>query len=145
MKKTDPPIVVEQTFEASISTVWTVITEVEYMKLWFFNSIKAFETKEGFETRFFVRHNKHYFLHLWKIIQVELGKSIKYNWKYGGYEGDSTVSFELFEEGKFTRLRLTVEILEDFPDHIPEFSRESCMEGWEYLIKESLFNFFELK
>lgn len=145
MKKSDPPIVVEQTFEASISTVWTVITEVEYMKLWFFDSIKGFEAKEGFETRFFVHHNKQYFLHLWKIIQVEPGKSIKYNWKYGGYEGDSTVSFELFEEGKFTRLRLTVEILEDFPDHIPEFSRESCMEGWEYLIKESLFNFFELK
>ena len=33
--------------------------------------------------------------------------------------------------------RLTA-IIEDFPEDIPEFSRESCNKGWEYFIQNRL-------
>jgi hypothetical protein len=38
-------------------------------------------------------------------------------------------------------LRLTHFVEEDFPDDIPEFSRESGLQGWTYFIKEKLIEF----
>jgi len=46
---------------------------------------------------------------------------LAYNWKYEGISGDSLAKFELFEDNKFTKLRLIHKVLEDFPDDIPEF------------------------
>ncbi len=65
-------------------------------------------------------------------------RKIIYNWKYRDYPGDSNVSFELFEEGKCTKLKLTHTVLSDFPEDIPEFSRESCLAGWKYFISGRL-------
>jgi hypothetical protein len=42
-----------------------------------------------------------------------------------------------------TKLRLTAQVLEDFPEDIPEFKRESGVEGWTYFIKKSLKEFLE--
>ena len=63
---------------------------------------------------------------------------ITYNWKYEGYPGDSFVVFELFEQNNSTKLRLTHNVQESFPQNVPEFSREMCVEGWTFFIKESL-------
>jgi hypothetical protein len=40
---------------------------------------------------------------------------------------------------------LTHSVKEDFPDNIPEFSREIGLQGWTYFIKESLTDFLENK
>jgi len=40
-------------------------------------------------------------------------------------------------------LRLTHQVLEDFPEDIPEFSRESGVKGWEFIIQKSLREFLE--
>jgi hypothetical protein len=37
-----------------------------------------------------------------------------------------------------------MEVVEDFPDDIPEFDRESCQSGWNYLISESLSSYLTL-
>ena len=53
------------------------------------------------------------------------------------------MKFELFEEDKMTKLILTHQVLEDFPDDIPEFKRESGVEGWTFFINKSLKEFLE--
>ena len=70
-------------------------------------------------------------------------KKISYDWRYDGYSGSSIVVFELIEEGNWTKLRLTYTVVENFPDNIPEFTRESGIEGWNYFIKQSLKQYLE--
>jgi uncharacterized protein YndB with AHSA1/START domain len=141
MRKNDEPIVVEQTFDKPMHAVWKTITEIGLMHQWFFDNIPSFEPKVGFETQFNVRCRDRDFLHLWKVTEVVPGKMITYNWKYEGYAGDSFVTFELSEKDNLTKLRLTHQVEEDFPDDIPEFTRESCLEGWTYFIKDRLKDF----
>jgi uncharacterized protein YndB with AHSA1/START domain len=143
MKTTDQPILVEQLFEVSPTELWKAITQGEQMKHWFFENIETFEPKVGFETRFVVESNQRTFPHQWKIIEVEPLKRITYNWCYEGYDGDSLVTFELTEQGKNTRLVLTHTTTKDFPANIPEFTRESCIGGWNYFIKERLTNYLQ--
>ncbi len=143
MKKTDDPIVVEQSFDQSIEIVWDAITVLDKMKQWFFDNIPSFERVVGFETRFDIQVEDQIFPHLWKLIAVVPNEIITYDWKYEGYPGSSVVVFELFENGNRTILRLTATVIENFPDNIPAFKRESCIEGWNYFIKKRLKNYLE--
>ncbi|MCG8327641.1 MAG: SRPBCC domain-containing protein [Chitinophagales bacterium] len=143
MKKTEPPIVVEQIFNASINDIWNAVSEVDQMIQWFFENIPSFKPEVGFETSFIVENEGRIFPHLWRLTEVEPMKKIVYNWKYEGYSGDSFVTFELFEEGNQTKLKLTHEVVESFQSGIPEFTRESCIGGWNYFIKENLKKYLE--
>ncbi|HSH52323.1 MAG TPA: SRPBCC domain-containing protein [Bacteroidales bacterium] len=143
MKKTDPPVIVKQIFHSPIETVWKSITELEKMHQWYFENIPSFKPEVGFKTQFNIQSGERNFLHKWEVLEVIPNKLIKYNWKYEAYPGDSNVKFELFDENNNTKLVLTVNILEDFPQDIPEFKRESCIGGWEYLIKDRLKNYLE--
>ncbi len=143
MKNTDDPIVVEQTFDTSIENVWTAITVLDKMKQWFFDNITSFEPVVGFETRFVIQIEDRIFPHLWKLTEVVPKKKITYDWRYEGYPGSEIVVFELIEEYNRTKLRLTSTVVEKFPDNIPEFKRESGVEGWSYFIKKSLKEYLE--
>jgi uncharacterized protein YndB with AHSA1/START domain len=98
----------------------------------------SFKPEEGFETQFNIRSETRIFLHKWKVTKVIPPKKIKYEWTFEGYTGRSTTLFELFGQDNSTKLILTVEVLEDFPDDIPEFKRESCIGGWNYFINNRL-------
>ena len=143
MRKNDKPIIVEQTFNTSIDTVWNSITEIDLMRQWYFENIPSFKPEVGFETQFNVKSQDRNFLHMWNVTEVVPMKKITYNWKYEGYPGDSVVVFELFKQNNSTKLRLTHQVLESFPEDIPEFSRESGIEGWTFFIKKSLKEFLE--
>ncbi|MTI29585.1 SRPBCC family protein, partial [Xanthovirga aplysinae] len=143
MKNTEEPIVVEQSFDSSVENVWDAITVYNKMIKWFFPNLPSFEPVVGFETRFVVQNEGRIFPHLWKLTEVIPMKKIIYDWRYEGYPGRSVVIFELMEEGNKTKLKLTSKVLEDFPDHIPEFKRESGVEGWSYLIQKSLKEYIE--
>ena len=134
MKTTDEPIIVEQTFRNSVVDVWNAITEIGQMRQWFFENIPNFKTEVGFETQFNIKSGQRKFLHLWKVTEVTPLKKIKYNWKYQDYAGDSFVTFELFPENELTNLKLSIEIVENFPQDIPEFKRESCIREWTFFI-----------
>ena len=145
MKMGDPPINVEQVFTVPPEKVWSAITEIDQMRQWFFDNIPEFKAEIGFETRFTVNSGKSDFVHLWKITEVIPLKRITYNWKYEDYLGDSFVNFALSEHHKGqTTLTLTVEIVEDFPQDIPEFKRESGVAGWNYFIAERLRAYLEV-
>lgn len=135
------PIVVEQLLVVSRTRVWEAITDVRQMTQWFFDNIPDFLPEVGFETRFVVKSDERPFTHLWKIIEVESGSSIKYQWSYEECDGVGYVTFELIEKGDQTLIRLTNEGLESFPIDLPEFSYESCLGGWKYFINRNLRNF----
>jgi uncharacterized protein YndB with AHSA1/START domain len=143
MKTSDDPIVVEQAFGATLDTVWKSITEIDLMRQWYFENIPAFKPEVGFETRFNVQSGGRDFMHMWKVTEAVPRKKISYDWRFAGYPGESSAAFELFDNGKSTTLRLTVTVREDFPEDIPEFKRESCVDGWKYFIKERLKEYLE--
>lgn len=139
MKTSEPPVIVTQRFNQSVETVWEVITDVSHMRQWFFDNIPDFKAQVGFQTKFNVKAPSRDFLHLWTITEVIPQQKIVYNWKYEGLSGDSLVTFQLEETQNGSLLTLTTTVVEDFPEEIPEFARESCLAGWNYFIKEQLF------
>ncbi len=143
MKVSEDPVVVEEEFDCSLLSVWEAITEVEQMRAWYFDNIPEFEAAVGFETQFLVVNEGREFPHLWRITEVVPMEKIAYEWRFGGYPGRGLVAFELSEDNGATRLQLTNRVLEDFPDEVPEFRRESCLEGWRYLLGESLRAYLE--
>lgn len=138
MKITDAPVIVEQILHTSINDVWDAITNVERMKQWFFVNIESFRPEVGFETQFKVQVADRIFTHQWKLTEVIPYNKITYNWKYKEYPGDSLVTFELIQWQGHAKIRLTTKVLENFPAEIPEFSRKSCLGGWNYFIKKNL-------
>lgn len=137
------PIVVEESYAVSAQDLWKAVTVKERMLGWYFQ-IPAFEAQVGFEVEFNVECNGTDFLHRWKIIEVEEGKSISYDWNYGGFEGASVVTFEVSSAGEHrSSLRLTHAGGETFPQDIPEFDREAGVAGWTWLLKDSLKKYLE--
>lgn len=132
------PIIVEQHFEKTMNVVWKAITEPDQMTKWFFENIPDFKPEVGFKTQFNVQSGERNFFHLWEIIDVDQGKKIVYDWRYQEYAGIGKVTFELVEKDGQTILKLINEGLESFPKDIPEFTKESCVGGWTYFIKERL-------
>jgi len=143
MLVSEGPIIVQEKFDSSPEIIWKAITEIDQMKIWYFDEIKAFKPVVGFETQFTIEHNGRTYPHTWKILEVIPHEKIVYNWHYPNYPGNSFVTFELFPQNTQTTLKLTATVTEDFPQNIPEFKRESCVGGWTYFIKESLKKYLE--
>jgi len=139
------PVVVQQSFHVSVSELWKAISELDQMKLWFFENLDAFSAEVGFETQFNVKSGERDFRHLWKVTEVIPLEKIVYSWKYEGYEGVSQVSFETFITEGGSSLRVSHVVTNSFPQSIPEFTRESCQGGWEYFINNQLKNFIDNK
>jgi len=137
------PIIVQQTFDVSIETVWKAITDLGQMQQWYFTNVPDFKPEIGFETRFLIQNEGRNFTHIWKVTEVIPKKSISYSWTFKEYSGEALSTFALEENGSKTTLILKSQVLIKFPDDIPEFKRESGQAGWDYLIKQRLKNFLE--
>jgi uncharacterized protein YndB with AHSA1/START domain len=137
------PIVLEHAYPASAGRVWQSITDPALMRQWFFEQIESFRAEAGFYTEFDLFHNGRHFLHQWKVTEAVPERLLVCRWTFQGYPGDSSVAWELIPEGESTRLRLTVTGQETYPQDIPEFTQESCIQGWTYLLGENLRNFLE--
>lgn len=137
------PIIKEVLINAPVEKVWKAITDKEQMKQWYFD-LADFKPELGFEFSFYGQgHKGEKYLHRCTITEVVPLRKLQYTWTYEGYEGSSLVSFELFEQGDATRLRLTHEGLETFPQHNDDFARTSFNAGWTYLIEKSIKEFLE--
>lgn len=137
------PIVVEETLNAPPAEVWKAITDKDQMRQWFFEPMTDFQPVVGFETRFDVECEGQVYPHEWKVTEVVPASRITYAWRYGGYPGDSSVTWELSEVPGGTKLRLTHTGGETFPQDDPVFSRDSCRAGWEFFLQDSLKPFLE--
>jgi uncharacterized protein YndB with AHSA1/START domain len=125
-------IVIERTLNAPTEKVWQALTDGKQLKKWlpFFPEFKA---EVGFETRFSLGRDKdHQYLHICKVLEVVDGKKLVYTWRYDGIAGNSSITFELSDDGGNTKLTLTQEVTEPFPADNPDFAQESAKEGWNY-------------
>ncbi len=137
------PFVIERIYNAPIEKVWQAISDKSQMKLWYFD-LKEFKPEIGFEFQFKAGdNNEKQFLHLCKITEVIAGKKLSYSWRYDGYPGNSIVTFELFKDGNKTKLKLTHEGLETFPQDNPSFAKNNFVMGWTQIIGTSLMKFVE--
>ncbi|CAM1343772.1 SRPBCC family protein [Tenacibaculum amylolyticum] len=130
--------VVKKEISESRKKVWNYLTDFHHMPRWFFSQIPSFEPKIDFKTKFEVTSGERVFTHLWEIVEVEEERCIKYRWQYEEYiDIESFVTFELFDlTANKTELVITFEGIEAYPKNIPEFTLESCRNGWEYFAEE---------
>ncbi len=141
--KKDAPVVVERTYNAPIDMVWEAISNRDKMAEWYFD-LAAFMPEVGFEFSFTGGKDGREFLHLCKVTKVIPGKVLAYTWRYDGYSGSSEVTFELFEEGNNTRVKLTHTGIETFPV-IPhkDLAKENFVAGWTHILGTSLKEYLE--
>ncbi len=143
VKISQAPIIVSQEYQATPLEVWNAITRPQQMRKWYFEQIIDFKAQVGFKTQFTIQHNNRTFTHQWEITEVILQKKLSYSWQYKEYPGLARVDFELLPAENGVTLTLTNTVTEDFPDNIPEFTRESCLGGWQYFIQQQLKNYLE--
>ena len=137
------PFVIEKTFYAPINKVWQAITDKDKMALWYFK-LEEFKPEVGFIFEFTGGHEDGIqYLHHCEITEVIPGKKLTHSWKYVGYAGESFVTWELFEEGDKTRLKLTHVGLETFPANNKDFAKSNFAAGWNYIINTSLLQHLE--
>lgn len=134
MKRTGPPILVQESIMASAGAIWNALTRLDEMRLWYFDNIDAFIPEVGSKSRFPVVSEERIFTHLWEVTEVSPGEHISCNWRYAEYPGESVVTFSIKPQNGQVLVSITTEVLQDFPDDIPEFKRESCRNGWEYFM-----------
>ena len=113
------------------------------MKKWYFD-MPAFEPVVGFEFQFTGGTPEKQFLHLCEVMEVVPEKKLVHSWRYDGYPGNSTVTFELFAEGDKTMLRLTHTGLETLAPGGAEFARENFVMGWNAIIGTNLPKFLDI-
>lgn len=131
------PFVIERTFNAPAERVWKAITDKEQMKEWYFD-VSDFKAEIGFKFQFEgCDHDNVKYIHLCEVTEVVLQQKLSHTWIYAGYQGHSVVTWELFEEGDKTRVKLTHTGLETFPN-LPSFARESFAAGWTEIVGTSL-------
>lgn len=139
MKVENGPIDLQYELPVSLELLWGTLVEEPEMRKWFFPNIPDFEAKERFKVSFEVESGDRIFTHQIGIIEAEILKNITYSWSYKEYPGKATLKYDLVPLApQRTQLLLKMEITEDFPGDIPEFTRKNCIAGWNYFIDESL-------
>lgn len=137
------PIIIERTYNAPVSKVWKALTDRDEMEKWYFK-LDKFKPEVGFRFQFAGQGAKgEKYTHLCEIKEVILPKKLSYSWRYDGFSGDSLLTFELYDEGDKTRLKLTHTGIESFPIDNPDFAADSFRTGWEYIIGISLKKFLD--
>lgn len=136
------PVIIERTYNAPSAKVWDALTNNKKMKEWYFD-IAEFKPEVGFEFSFIGKKDDVSYIHLCKVTEVVEGKKLTYSWRYEGFPGNSFVSFELFDEGDKTRVKLTHTGLETLASGHTDFKRENFVEGWNAIIGTLLKNYVE--
>ncbi|WP_207492659.1 SRPBCC family protein [Aridibaculum aurantiacum] len=139
-----PPFVIEQVVDAPASRIWQALTDKAQMKQWYFE-VDEFKPEAGFHFTFTGGDEQQTFLHLCTIIEVVDKQKLRHSWQYEGQEEQTYVTWELYEEGDKTRVKLTHEGLELIAHHGPAFATNNFHEGWKYILGTALKNHVENK
>jgi uncharacterized protein YndB with AHSA1/START domain len=134
----DTPFVMEQVYDAPVQKVWQALTDEKTLRGWYFPQLMHFKPVVGFE--FVFTQDGSAFQKAWRVTKVIAGSVLAHSWTYKGYPGSSEVTFELFEEGRQTRLKLMHTGLASFPDD-PHFARHRFEDGWKHILGTNLKNY----
>jgi uncharacterized protein YndB with AHSA1/START domain len=139
------PLILERTYKTLPAIIWKALTNPNEMKRWYFN-LPGFKAEVGYEFRFLGgKDENHQYLHLCKVTEVVAEKKLSYTWVFDGYEGSSLLTFELFPEGDYTRLKLTHSGLHSFPKNVPDLAPHNFVAGWNSILDQSLKTYLETK
>ncbi len=134
---------IERIFEAKRKDVWRALTEKELMKQWYFD-LPNFKVEVGCIFEFTAgEEGGVQYLHHCEIIEVIPEQKLTHTWCYVGYEGESFLTFELFDEGDKTRLKVTHSGLDTFQADVKDFAFHNFEAGWNHIINISLKDFLE--
>lgn len=137
------PLIVERSYNATIEKVWRAITDKDQMKEWYFE-LDEFKPVKGFKFSFKGGEGDLQYVHLCEILEVDPPNKLSHSWTYEGKPGYSVVTWELFKEGeKRTRVKLSHDGLDSFPQDDKNFRVESFTEGWNSILGTSLANYVE--
>ncbi len=127
-------VIVEAEYPVPVEKVWEALTNPDQMRQWYFD-LEEFKAEPGFEFSFTGEGSQgDKYVHICRVTEVIPYQKLSYTWAYENLPGQSHVLFELFDLGAATRLKLTHEGLETFPQNHPDFRRESFSGGWNELI-----------
>lgn len=133
---TTEPFVIERTYNAPVAKVWQAITDKDKMKEWYFD-VPEFKPEVGCVFTFSGGPPEKSYLHICKVTRVIPNQVLAHTWRYDGYEGDSDVTWELFDENGRTRVKLTHTGLHTFPP-LQDFARENFAMGWTHIVGTGL-------
>jgi len=137
------PVIVERLFNAPITKVWSAITVNEELKNWYFK-LEDFKPQVGFKFEFTGGSDKDtQYLHVCEVTEVIEKQKIAYSWRYKGYPGNSLVTWELFDKGAQTLLRITHTGLETFAEAGKDFTKNNFNEGWTHFLYTALKGYLE--
>lgn len=134
MKPSDPPVIVEKFVEVPIEKLWNSVTDLAQMQEWFFGELTEFRPEIGFTTGFTVDHAGKSYIHQWKLTEVTAPSRMVIDWQYKDCDGRGLVEWDLASLEAGSTITVTNSIIEEFPRDDPAFARESCEEGWKYLM-----------
>ncbi|RYY57155.1 MAG: SRPBCC domain-containing protein [Chitinophagaceae bacterium] len=138
-------VFVEHVIEAPVADVWKAITDKEEMKKWYF-TVEDFRLEKEFIFHFDGQGSKgEQYHHICVITEIDPGKKLQHTWRYQDFPGESLVTWELIPEGDFTRVQLTHQGLDSFPQDSPDFEKASFKQGWTQIITVMLAGFFKEK
>jgi len=135
-------VIIEQTFNAPVATVWNTFTNEDEMRKWYFN-VQNFKLEVGNKFHFSAGSSEKQYLHLCEITEIIPEKKLAYTWKYDGFAGSSLLTIKLVEQGHRTYLKLTHTDLETFAENGKEFAIISFNEGWNHIINIGLKKYLE--
>jgi len=134
----DANVVVERVLNHPVEKVWKAITNKTQLKQWYFD-LDDFKPEVGFRFSFPGQgHKGAQYTHLCTITEVVPLQKLQYSWQYEGHPGYSVVTFELTEIGNKTKLKLTHQGLETFPQDNADFAWKSFNGGWTEIIGKML-------
>jgi uncharacterized protein YndB with AHSA1/START domain len=134
---------IQRIFNANRKEVWRAITEKDLMKQWYFDLLE-FKPEVGFIFEFNGGSDGGVqYLHRCQIIEVIAEQKLTHTWCYVGCEGISYLTFELFDEGENTKLKLKHSGIETFPANVKDFAFHNFENGWNHIINISLKEFLE--
>ncbi|MCP9768508.1 SRPBCC domain-containing protein [Lacihabitans sp. LS3-19] len=138
---TSGDIVIKKIFEAPIEKVWQAISDKDQMKMWYFD-LPEFKAEIGCEFSFIGgSEGGIQYIHHCQVTELETNKKMAYTWKYEGYNGMSTVIWELEKIDNQTQLTLTHKNIESFPSNNPDLAKKNFVGGWDSIINSSLSKF----
>jgi uncharacterized protein YndB with AHSA1/START domain len=137
------PIIIEQKVNASAEKVWKALTDINEMKIWYFD-IPDFIPEEGAVFNFYEPGDEKKYHHQAEILEIIPEKKLKHTWFYPEFSDQKTiVTWELEPQGESTWIRLTHENIDGFNDLGENFSEKAFKEGWTQLTEQSLKRYLE--
>ncbi len=143
--ETSAKFVIDRIYNASVEKVWNALTINDEIKQWYFD-FPEFKPEIGFKFQFMGgKDQNNLYKHLCEITAIIPGKKLSYSWQYEGYEGYSVVTFELESLGSKTKVTLTHEGINTFPQDNEDLASKNFAEGWTFIVTKSLKEFVEYK